>query len=42
MRKFGRVDLGKLQLERGEFFMDSIEDFRCNLFRAVMEEFRYL
>ena len=36
------VDLGEFELERGEFFVDSIESFRCDLFRAVMEEFRYL
>ena len=37
-----RVDLGDFQLERGEFFVDSLEDFRCDLFRAVMEELCYL
>ena len=37
-----RVDFGKLQLERGEFFVDSLEDFRCDLLCAVMEELCYL
>ena len=35
------VDFGKLQLECREFFVDSAQDFRCDLFRAVMEEFCY-
>ena len=33
----GRGNLGNLQFQRGEFFVDSFKDFRCDLFRAVME-----
>lgn len=41
MRELRRVDLGELQLECREFFVDSMQNFRCDLFRAVMEEFCY-
>ena len=38
----GCVNLGELQFEGGKFFVDSFEDFRCDLLRTVMEELRYL
>ena len=41
MRELRRVDLSELQLECREFFVDSMQNFRCDLFRAVMEEFCY-
>ena len=41
MRELRRVDLGELQLECREIFVDSMQNFRCDLFRAVMEEFCY-
>ena len=41
MRELRRVDLGELQFECREFFVDSMQNFRCDLFRAVMEEFCY-
>ena len=41
MRELRRVDLGELQLEFREFFVDSMQNIRCDLFRAVMEEFYY-